>query len=189
MKLAIFEKLKNLKKENLYLIIALTIGIFMVFFNPPFAGVPDEGAHFFKAWSVANGYLRCTGHDAIPKSAANLPDEIKPINIEGVGDRISLGKIKKALFEKDSKSTQVIGGSVCTVVPFGYISQAVGLNIGRLLHLSPLMNFYLARLLNLLVAILIIYWAIRIIPFGKTILLLMALLPMTVQQLSSLNSL
>lgn len=181
------EKLKNLKKENLYLIIALTIGIFMVFFNPPFAGVPDEGAHYFKLLSVANGYLRCSGQSIVSKDAANLPDEIKPVKIEGVGERMSLGKIKKAFLEKDSGETQVINNSGCSFIPVAFVASAIGTDIGRILHLSPLANFYLSRLFNLLVAVFIIYWAIKIIPFGKTILFLIALLPMTVQQLSSVS--
>lgn len=43
------------KKENLYLVIALLFGLGMTFFNPPFEGVPDEGAHFFRAWGVSQG--------------------------------------------------------------------------------------------------------------------------------------
>lgn len=181
------EKLKNLKKENLYLIIALTVGIFMVFFNPPFAGVPDEGAHYSKLLSVANGYFRCNGQNVVSRDANNLPDEIKPVKIEGVGERMSLSKIKKALLEKDSGEMQTISGSGCSFIPFAFVASSVGLDIGRLLHLSPLADFYLARLCNLLFAVFAIYWAIRIIPFGKTILFLLALLPMTVQQLSSVS--
>lgn len=176
------------KKENIYLSLALTLGIFMAFFNPPFSGVPDEHAHYWKAWSVAGGYWKCTGEDAIPKSAQELPDQIKPIDIKGVeGEKISLRKIKEALFAKDSNEKVKIGGTVCPSVPVGYAPQVVGLSIGKSLGLSPLADFYIARILNLLTAVFITYLAIKIIPFGKIVLLLVGLLPMTVQQFASLS--
>jgi len=180
--------LRDIKIENIYLAAALTFGLLFVFINPPFTGVPDEGAHFFKAWSVANGQLKCTGHDAIPKTAAELPDKIQPVKIQKIdGKKISGSKMKDALLAKDSGETQMIGGIICGAVPFGYISPAIGLNIGRLLHFSPLLDFYLARLFNLLLAVFLTYWAIRIIPFGKIIFLLVALLPITIQQFASLS--
>ena len=176
------------KKENLYLTLALILGLFMTFFNPPFTGVPDEHAHYWKAWSIAEGNAVCGLSDAIPQSAAALPDQIKPVDFPGVkGQRIDGKKIWQALGEKDSNEKTVIGGVNCPATPFGYFPQVIGLKIGQFLHLSVLADFYLARLLNLLVAILIMYWAIRIMPFGKMIFLLIGLLPMTIQQFASLS--
>jgi len=176
------------KTENVYLVIVLVFGLFMAVFNPPFTGVPDEQDHYWKAWSIANGYFWCTGNNVIPKSAENLPKRIEPVKIEGInGKKIALRKIYDALIAEDSNKTKVISGAFCTAMPFGYLPQALGLNIGRIFHFSPLLDFYLARLFNLLLVIAITFWAIRIIPFGKIILLLIGLLPMTVQQIASLS--
>lgn len=197
-----FEKNKNLKleniksklkiifvkKENIYLILALTLGLFMAVFNPPFAGVPDEHAHYWKAWSVAEGYWRCTGEDKIPLTAKQLPDQIKPIKYEGIKDnKIVVALLKEKLFEKDNQEKAVIGGAVCPATPFGYFVPASALLIGRNIGFSALADLYLARIVALLISVFIFYQAIRIVPFGKMIFLLLGLFPMTIRQMASLS--
>lgn len=176
------------KKENLYLTLALFFGLIMVFLNPPFAGVPDEHAHFWKAWSVADGYWRCSGHDMIPQTAATLPDNIKPFKIKGVdGKKIPLGKVKAELFADNNSEMVDIRGAGCPGTPFGYVPQVFGLRIGQGIGLSALASFYLARLFVLFASVFLVWWAIRTIPFGKMILLVFGLMPMTVRQFSSLS--
>lgn len=183
------EKIKSFfaKKESIYLTLSLISGLIMAAFNPPFAGVPDEPAHFYKSWSVAEGNLRCSNEDSIPKSAQELPDKIKPVSYEGAGKKFVVANFKNLLFSKDGDEKATIGGAVCATTPIGYLPQALGLRLGNALGFSALGNFYLARIFNLLVAVFLTYLAIRIIPFGKIVLLLIALLPMTLQQFASLG--
>lgn len=183
----VFEKIKNLKKENIYLVLALVFGLAMAIFNPPFNGVPDEHAHYWKAWSVAEGNFVCHEENQIPKSAIELPDNILKVSVPGSSKKIVFNGLLVKLAEKDSGEMAVGGSAICGATPLGYIPQAIGLRIGQMLHFSALGDFYLARLLNLLASILLVYWAIRVIPFGKIILLLVGLLPMTIQQFSSLS--
>ncbi len=181
-------KLKNIKKENLYLAAALTLGLVMAIFNPPFAGVPDEHAHYWKSWSVANGFLRCTGHDYIPKTAQELPDAIKPVSIDNIkGKKIIVRRLEDFLFMKDNDETAIIGGAACPGTPFGYFPQVLGLRLGKALGLSALADFYLARIFVLFASVLVVYWAICIVPFGKIIFLLVGLLPLTIRQFSSVS--
>ncbi|MDD5464072.1 MAG: DUF2142 domain-containing protein [Candidatus Moranbacteria bacterium] len=183
-------KLRNFlaKKENLYLTLALFFGLMMAFINPPFAGVPDEHAHYWKAWSIAEGYLYCTGKDEIPLTATVLPDQIKPIKYDGIKEKkIVVAKLKEKLFESDTAEKGVIGGANCPSTPFGYISQAAGLKLGQGTGLSALASFYLARVLTLLLSIALFYWAIKVVPFGKIIFLIVGLLPMTIRQFASLS--
>lgn len=185
------KKIKNIKKvklENLYLVIVLTLGLLIAFINPPFAGVPDEHAHYWKAWSVAEGYWKCTGQDKIPATAQALPDQIKPIKYEGIKEeKIVVAKLKEKLFEKDTDGKATIGGANCPSTPFGYIPQSIGLKLGSIMKLSALGDFYLARIFALLAAIVLFYVAIRIIPFGKMVLLVVGLLPMTIRQFASMS--
>ncbi|MEI7891291.1 MAG: DUF2142 domain-containing protein [bacterium] len=184
------KQIKNFlaKKENLYLTLALFFGFIMVFLNPPFAGVPDEHAHFWKAWSVADGYWRCSGHDMIPQTASTLPDSIKPLKIKGIdGKKIPLGKVKMELFAENNSQMVDIRGAGCPGTPFGYVPQVFGLRIGQSIGLSALATFYLARLFVLFSSVLLVWWAIKTIPFGKMILLVFGLMPMTIRQFSSLS--
>jgi uncharacterized membrane protein len=183
------EKIKSLfaKKENIYLTLSLIFGLIMAVFNPPFAGVPDEPAHFYKSWSVAEGNLRCANEDSIPKSAQELPDKIKPVSYEGAGKKFVVANFKNLLFSQEGNDKTIIGGVICSTTPIGYLPQALGLRLGSAFGFSALGDFYLARIFNLLVAVFLTYLAIKIIPFGKIVLLLIALLPMTIQQFASLG--
>jgi uncharacterized membrane protein len=69
----------------------------------------------------------------------------------------------------------------------GYLPQAAGIGLGRLLGASPLATFYLARLANLFVAVVLLFFAIRVAPFGKQLFVLLALLPMTMFELASVS--
>lgn len=183
-------KIKNFfkKRENLYLTLALVFGGFMVFFNPPFAGVPDEGAHYLRAANIVQGDILCSNDGRISKASHDLIDEIKPIKINGSNDeKISLGKIKKALLEKDSREVIQFSGAVCSSNPLGYIPQVVGIKLADISNLPVLWGFYLGRLLNMLVAVTITFYAIKFLPFGKIIFVLIALLPMTIQQYASIS--
>ena len=174
------------KIENAYLVVALIAGGIFVFFNPPFEGVPDEGAHFYRAWGVSQGDVICS--KKLNGAALNLPEELKPYKVNGSNDeKISLGKIKKALFEKDSKQMVAGGSAVCGSNPLGYLPQAIGISVSKIFNLPVLWGFYFARFFSMFAAVFITYLALRLIPFGKIVILLIALLPMTMQQYASLS--
>lgn len=176
------------RKENLYLVLALTCGLVMALLNPPFLGVPDEHAHFWRAWAVARGDLRCWPENKIPKSAYDLPATTPPtVKVPGAGRRVIFNEMIEKLFEEDSAELSLKGSSICGSSPLGFLPQAVGLRLGTLLHFSALADFYLARIFNLIASVLLVALAIRISPFGKILFLLIGLLPMTLQQFASLS--
>ena len=64
------------KPQNIFAFICLLLGVFFVFFNPPFQ-TPDEAQHFFKMWGftqktynfkVLNGY----SGDILPDSIIKI---------------------------------------------------------------------------------------------------------------------
>ena len=81
-----------------------------------------------------------------------------------------------------------IDSRVANYGPIGYLPQAAGIAVGRLFGAPPLICFYLARLANLLVAVTLLFFAIRLAPFGKQLFVLMALLPVTMMELASVSS-
>lgn len=176
------------RKENIYLVLALACGLVMALLNPPFLGVPDEHAHYWRAWAVARGDVRCWPENKIPQSAYDLPGVVPPIvKVPGVGRRVVFNQMVDKLFAEDSTELTLGGASVCGSSPLGYLPQVLGLRLGSLLHLSALADFYLARVFNLIASALLVALAIRIAPFGKIIFLLIGLLPMTLQQFASLS--
>ncbi len=185
-------KLKTylLRKENIYLFIAISSGIMMAIVNPPFAGVPDETAHYWKAWSIAMGGMTGTHGKQIPQSARDLTENDFPptIRIPEYGRRIIFHDTMTKLCDGDSDILTDSEHVGCDSPAIGFFPQAIGLRIGRYLHLSALGDFYVARICNLLVATLLLYSAIKTIPYGKIVLLVVGLLPMTIQQYASLSN-
>lgn len=177
------------RKENVYLVLALGFGTIMALLNPPFDGVPDEHAHYWKSWAIAMGNIRCRPGDKIPQSAYDLPVLDFPVRVvvPGVGRRIVFHETLDKLFAPDAEG--LVGGvkALCNTNPVGYLPQVSGLLAGRLLHLNALGSFFLARIFNLAVSVFLIYLAIRIVPFGKIVFLLIGLLPMTLQQFASIT--
>ncbi|MDR1820515.1 MAG: DUF2142 domain-containing protein [Methanobrevibacter sp.] len=72
--------------------------------------------------------------------------------------------------------------------PASYIGSAFGMFIGKLFNCSPLMLLYIGRLFNLLLYAFFIYFAIKIIPTKKYLLLLLGLMPPTLFIGSSLSA-
>lgn len=67
------------------------------------------------------------------------------------------------------------------------LPSALGITLGRLLHLNGYITFYLGRLFNLAYYIVLVYFAIRITPIGKNAFMSVSLLPMTLHLAASLS--
>jgi uncharacterized membrane protein len=147
---------------NFFLLIAFFFGTCFVAIIPPFQS-PDEYNHFFRAWQISEGKL--------------LPEKTADARLGG-----SLPKLNadQKIFI-DFPNTGIYA-------PTAYLPQALGISIGRFCGFSPLLIFYFARWINLLVWICIIYFAIRTMPFHAWTLVFCALLPATLVIAASLNA-
>jgi len=174
----------KIKTEYIFLVVALVWGFLQVFLIPPFQ-VPDEHAHFYRSWGLADFQLTCDKESEV-KIPANAVALAQKLHIHRIGDGLfSFSEMKNLKKEEISSEKQEIFTQFCSYNPIGYLPQAGGILSAKILNLSPIQAFHLGRIFNLLAAILLIFYAIRIAPFGKTIFLLTALLPMTVHQLAS----
>lgn len=179
--------------EYVFLVIALTWGVAQVFVVPPLQ-VPDEGDHWFRAWAITDGQLIADeqGKVTLPASFARLADlylwlirEVGlPVSLEGQPGFTSY----EDLFNGAGPPGEVkVVSRVASYGPVGYLPQAVGVGIGRLVGAPPLAAFYLARLANLLASVALVFLAIRLAPFAKQLFLLAALLPMTMYEFASVS--
>jgi uncharacterized membrane protein len=183
-----------LRLEHLFLATALTWGVIQVFIVPPLQ-VPDEGDHFFRAWAIADGQLTADrqGMVTIPGSlgtAAALYTSLVgsmnalPVTLDGQPTFRSY----EDLFNGHAATTPVrVISRVASYGPTGYMPQAVGIALGQAGGLPPLTSFYLARLANLIVAVALVFLAIRLAPFAKQLYLLLGLLPMTMYEFASVS--
>lgn len=188
------DRAAHARLENVFLVIALTWGVAQTFIVPPLQ-VPDEGDHWFRAWALTDGQLMTEPDASLALPAAFAPlanlytflvrdEKAVPPFLDGQPGFTTY----EDLFNGDGASGSIrVASRVASYGPVGYLPQAAGIGVGRVIGLSPLASFYLARLANLFVSLGLLYTAIRLAPFGKQLFVLFALLPMTMFELASVS--
>jgi hypothetical protein len=184
----ITKRLGHLDWAVAYLCLALSVGVLLVFITPPFQNF-DEAAHFYRSWSVAEGHVTAPGdgYVTMPESAAKLEYAfpIVPIATNQVRVRWSdiASQLKARTGGGPTQSTSFSSG----YGPLGYLPQAAAVTLLRPFGRSPLAAMYLGRLFNLLCSVALVFFAIRLLPFAKALLFLIALLPMVIMQMASMS--
>jgi uncharacterized membrane protein len=171
-------------------------GVLYLLAAAPFSGL-DEHHHFFRAYQISEGILVSHRSVSGDESGGVLP--ISVIHFVGYEYwvRIYNEQLPQTFENMRERSQQELnpaerefidfrGAALYSPVP--YIGQAAGIAVGRLFELSPLWLFYLARLGNLVVALGLLFLAIKITPFFKWVLLALALSPTTVFQMATLSA-
>ncbi|MDR2545569.1 MAG: DUF2142 domain-containing protein [Methanobrevibacter sp.] len=69
-----------------------------------------------------------------------------------------------------------------------YLGVAFVIKIGGLFNCSPLFLLYFGRFVNLLIYIVLVYFGIKVVPIGKYMFLLLALMPMSLYLSSSVSA-
>lgn len=174
----------KLPVEKMFLFIVGSLGMLYMFILPPFSA-PDELVHFSTSYNVsnlmmgkgdsdANGYIYVRADDADVMYGA-----IPSMNTYDFTFRNLFTTVKNdepVLYSIPRISTQN---------HFTHLPSAVGITLGRLLHLGTVPTIFLGRLMNLLFYLAIVYWAIKKIPFGKYVMLTISAIPMSLELISS----
>ncbi len=185
-------KQNSVKPENIFILFALIFGILLVFLIPPFQ-VADEPNHFFRSYQIST--LQFIGHKRKDMSGGYIPISIKEFQkpylnlIKNTENKISPNFTLKQLKTNTDYKKLEFTDFRNTVLYFSaaYTPQAIGIAISRYLNAMPIFIFYTGRILNLLYFIILTYIAIKKIPIFKWALTLLALMPMTIYQASSLS--
>lgn len=178
-----FEKSK-IKIETAFLIIAIPIGI-LYCFSTPLGKIPDEITHSAKAIDISYGHFF---------SKANENGEAELLYSSKLEDIFnSSNKTYDNYFDSinsDEKTEEVVYkfSNMALYSPICHLSQAIGILITRCLGFSLIIQLYAGRIMNLLVSIFLIYFAVKYIPFKKILVILIALLPISMQEMASLSS-
>ena len=154
---------------------------------PPLSA-PDEITHYASAYYWSDQML-----------FQNAVDEDGMVRMREEDAGVSFGELKDqkkeayrvfydALF-KSCEKTEMVSFTYepMRTGPIPYLPQAVGITIGRLLHLGWAGTMLLGRLGNLLFFVACVYQAIKRTPFGKMIFFVAAMLPMTLELVSSMS--
>lgn len=179
-----FEKIKNVSLEKIFVLMALFFGLLYVFILPPFQSV-DEGAHFYRTYQISSG--KFIAHnidgkvgDVLPQSLSDFYNLYKPF-IKDIDKKTGIENIKRDFQIKVEEDKTVYTEFVNTALysPVCYISQIPGVIAGKILNLPLAGIYYLGRMCNLIAYCLLVFLAIRITPFFKMPMMLLALMPMS----------
>lgn len=175
------------KPHVLYVAVAIVWGVVQLSVLPPYM-VPDEPAHYNRAWGIAQGEIFCR-----PGSIVNVPKEVltffNAMEVH-IGYPGSYRFADAAAFRQKKFAGELVNlyTPACAYNPISYIPAALAIDIVKLFEPSPFYTFYAARIATMFIAIGLTAWAIKRTPFGKWVFAVVALLPMTVQQFASVNA-
>ena len=182
----IVKKEADISKVYLFSIISLGLA-YMIIFLPYI--VPDEPVHYFSAYRISN-YLtfnfKQIGTDALLIRQSDIDFYTAKASTTQNADYFYSIFNELTLFSKNNSLVEY-GVEFVTNAPFGYIFSSLGIAIGRLMRLSPLLVFGLGRLFNLLSYAGMTWWAIKRIPYGKMAVFTICVLPMSLHLTASFS--
>lgn len=174
---------KKVPMERAYLVMILSFGIGYMSLILPYA-TPDEETHINTAYEVSNRmmWIKEDSDEGIYKRNCD--------NIGAAGfNPILSHKIFVSYMDKafdPAGDTELSVQPVQTAPPeFLYIPCALGMTLARLLGLNYTWLLFFSQFFNLAFCVAMIYYALRKLPFGKTLLMGITLLPLMLQQFAS----
>lgn len=176
---------KDIKVENIFLMIVPFVCLFFLITMPTFKN-HDEYYHWLKAYEVSEGHLMTPIEEGIqgsmmPSSVADAcPKDWTTMTYRDVQEKI------KHPLEKEKQG--ILNPETAAVYSFvQYVPQAVGIALARIFTDSTYLITCAGRLANMIVAIVLLYLAIKIMPFGKKLLLIPAMIPIAIEGFTSLS--
>ncbi|MGZ7069770.1 MAG: DUF2142 domain-containing protein [Methanobacterium sp.] len=178
-----------IKPQNIFLALALIYGTAFLIVIPPFM-ISDEHFHFYKTYYTSEGHLLPDKNNYFfPESIDTTMQEFFPLNYV-YNNKTAINNIPLFLnlpLNPDKKIYSDIS-NIAIYLPIPYLANSIMMATLRLFNLSPLLMMYLGRLINLFIWVILVYFAIKITPVHKWVFLMLALMPMTLNQAASLSA-
>ncbi|MBO7657035.1 DUF2142 domain-containing protein [Candidatus Saccharibacteria bacterium] len=175
--------------EKMFLLVATVLGIMFIILLPP-GQAPDDGAHFSRAYGVADGVILAypvTENENYSGVGSSLPEEVHVMlttdNVRGTYKQ----KLKWALQGSSGNVKDTVYNGSALYSPLCYLPQVIGALIGRLFGMSVMGIAYLMEIFNFVAWLFLVYFGIKLLPKFKKMAILVALLPITLQEATSLS--
>ncbi len=173
--------------QTAFLIGAIGLGmVYMIML--PARTIPDEDAHILTAYSISNKILHTDEVTENNKILMRNCDIYSGYTTQPTDE--SMVDLLDRYFMKPSDDRMYMMETsykrdLLDVPLESYFASAFGITVGRVFQLSGAMTLLLGKLMNYIVYVVAVYFAIKRIPFGKCTLAIVSLLPMVIQQASS----
>lgn len=173
---------KNLELHKVFAITAMIIGlVYMITITP--LSPPDEQVHYRSSYILSNYILFQDNKNTAQKEHFDFKYFESHKNVSESYHRFS-----DSFFIDEPNKKVIIADNESLGYPLERLPQTLGLSLGRILGLNYLGIFYLGRFFNLFFYVLIMTLAIRKIPFFKTMIFIVGVLPMSIQQAASFST-
>jgi len=167
------------RPEIVFILIALPFGVFSAVFVPQMS-VTDENAHLLRAYQVARGEFIC-------QKGSIYPQDIIDKSKSGTnGSRNYTMDFSDTI--DNSEQNKFACGSAAGYSPIAYIPQALGVTAAEFIHPTAATMVLFARIANLLLYIIALYWIIKKVRVGKYVFFVVALIPQMVHLAASLSA-
>lgn len=179
-----------------FVYMSLVFGLIFLGLTPPFQA-PDESVHFYRSYQIASFNFVPDTTDGV--TGGNLPSSLgefalltstNPSLNFNPNVKYNLRKTYSSFsIRTDQKKVQNYDfASTALYPPVSYVPQAIGVFIGKIIHLPITLIFYLGRITNLVAWVGLIALAISLMPRRKWALVALGLLPMILFQAASYSS-
>lgn len=175
-----------------FLWLMLGFGSIFIFVTPPFQS-PDEPRWLDRSWHLSEGHWFPEVRDDL--AGGEVPTSLRTVYHKVSYDiafnphhRTSVERWKEAnevALEEDEVFFARMGDNTHSLLP--YLPQSLGFRIGKIFGFTPLEMTYAARVVNLMLASLIVFLAIRIFPVIPWTVLVLFLSPIMVFLYGSAN--
>jgi uncharacterized membrane protein len=180
----IFGKRKKFEIEKLFVIMMLFFGTLYMLVLPPFSA-PDEPRHYTTAYKNSNIIMFKNTVDENGKLLIREGDMGLYGNNPDINTYLN---VYKNIFSISESNTIGIHPEIILEGSFwAHLPQSIGITVARLLNFGYTPLILCGRFFNLLFYTVLLYYAIKIIPFGKMILFSVSMLPMMLELASSLS--
>lgn len=186
-------KRNSLCPEKMFALLYVMLFL-LSFLAIPIFNTPDEYSHFFRAYEISQGHMISDSHQVMENGkektliGREFPDGLNAIQENNM--RVTKYQVKE--HEKDTLDSEQSHfysfSNTALYAPLSYLPQALGIRLASFVTDRPIAMAYAGRICNSLLIGLVLFFAIRWIPFGKTGMAAVALMPMALQSFYSLSA-
>lgn len=178
---------KEIKVEKLFTYIVPVIMILFLIGIPSWKNA-DEQMHWYRIYDITQGNFYTKTIDGL--AVGILPIEIKNYHNYDSELKIkysSFAELYKNQISKDGEKVLIQLSTTAVYHPIQYMPQVIGTFIADIFTDRPFILMYAARLANMIFSFIILYFSIKIIPFGKKIMLLLTCIPVAASGFASMS--
>lgn len=169
----------KLKIEKIFLVVAVSFCTLLCITMPITKG-HDETIHGFRIYEYVNGKIVSDGKNV------NLQRGV----VDALKDKPSYTSLFKQSKDNYNTNTEIVNieSRIASYSPITYLPQIIGIYIGKIFTSNALIQLYFARILNMIVCITMLYYAVKLIPFGKNVIFLISLIPIAIEGYVTLSA-